>query len=92
MEQGLALPANPASLRTPTIERNASHQTPSRQPGPRAPTEVSATVPLAAFALRPAKHVLEQLRTTVLSVLLARTSSTEAALALMEMAFVPVLA
>ena len=91
-ERGLALLVKPVLLRTPTIERNASDQAPSPQPEPRAPMEVSATVPLAVFVLPLARPVQERLPTIVLSALLARTSSTEAALALMEMAFAPVLA
>jgi len=53
--------------------------------------EVSAAVPLVAVALRRVKRVLDPHRTIVLSAVLARTRSTGAVLALMEMAFALVL-
>jgi len=90
-EQGLALPANPVLPRTPTTDRNASPRSPPRRPELHAPTEVSVAVPLVTVALRRVKRVLDRHRTIVLSVVLAHTSSTGAALALMEMAFAPVL-
>jgi len=91
MGRELALPANPVLLRTPTTERNASLQRVPHRTEPSALSEVSATAPIATVALRRAPRVLDQHRTIALSVLLARSSSTEAALALMEMAFAPVL-
>ena len=91
MGRELVLPANPVLLRTPTTEHNASLQKVLRRTEPSVLLEVSATVPTATVALRRAPRVLDQHRTIALSVLLARSSSTGAALALMEMAFAPVL-
>lgn len=87
----LALPANPVSLRTPTTERNALPHRPLRRQEPSVPTEASAMVPTATLALRRAQRVPGQHRTIALSVLLARTSSTGVALALMETVSAPVL-
>ena len=91
MERELALLAKPVLLKTPMTGHNASHHKPSPHPEPHAPTEASSTVLLAVFVLRPAKHVPDRHRMTVFSVLLAPTSSAEAALALTETAFAPVL-
>lgn len=91
MEQGLASPANPALPRMPTTGRNASRQNPSHRPEIHVPTEPLATVPLVALVHPLAQHVLDRHRTTVFSVLLARTSSTLAVLPLMQTAFAPVL-
>lgn len=87
----LALPANLVLLRTPTTERNALPHRPPRRQEPSVLTEASATGPLATLALRRVKRVPGQHRTIALSVLLARTSSTGAALALMETVSAPVL-
>ena len=87
----LVLPVNPALLRTPTTERTALlHRPPPRQE-PSVLTEVSAMVPTAALALHRVERVLGQHRMIALSVLLARTSSTGVALALMETVSAPVL-
>jgi len=86
-----ALPANPVLLRTPTTERNASLQRAPHRTEPSALSELSATVPIATVALRHVPRVLDQHRTIALSALLARSSSTGAVLALMEMVFAPVL-
>lgn len=91
MGRELALPAKPVLHRTPTTERNASLQRVPHRTEPSALSELSATVPIATVALRRAPRVLDQHRTIALSVLLARSSSTGAALALTEMAFAPVL-
>lgn len=87
----LALPVNPALLRTPTTERTVLPHRPPRRQEPSVLTEVSAMVPAAALALHRVERVLGQHRTIALSVLLARTSSTAVALALMETVSAPVL-
>lgn len=91
-ERGLAFPANPISLRTPTTERNASLCSPPHRPESCAPSEAPATVPLATLVLRRVKRVLDRHRMIAVFVLLECTSSARVALALMEMAFAPVLA
>lgn len=75
----------------PTTERNVSSKLPSRLTGPRALPQVSAPAPLAPLAPRRVQRVLGRHRATVLPALLTHTSSTEAALALMQTAFAPVL-
>lgn len=92
MEQGLALPASPISLRTPTTERNVSlHRRPHR-PEMRAPWEPSAMVPIATLAHHRVQRVLDRHRTIALFVPLARTSLMGAALGPMKMASVQILA
>lgn len=91
MERGLVLPASPVLLRTPMTERNASLHRPPHRPELCALTEVSVMVPPAGVALLRVQRVPDRHQTIVLSVLLARTSSTEAVLAPMEMVFAPVL-
>ena len=58
---------------------------------PSALSELSAMVPIATVAPHNVLRVLGQHRPIALSVLLARSNSTGAALALMEMAFALVL-
>ena len=90
MERGLVSPANLALPKTPTTKRNASLSTPSHHPEPPVLPEVSAAVLLVARVLRHVQRVLGQHLTTVLSALLAPTSSMGVASAPMQMAFVPV--
>lgn len=91
MERGLASPAKPILPWTPMTERNASPQSQLHRLEVRAPMELSATVPLVAFVLHRAKRVPDRRRTTALSALPARSSSTGTASARMEMAFALVL-
>jgi hypothetical protein len=91
MGQELALPANPVLLRTPTTDRNALPQRVPHRTEPPALWELSAMVPIATVVLHRVLRVLDQHRTIAKSVLLARSSSMGVALALMEMAFAPVL-
>jgi len=72
-------------------DRDASLQRPQHLLELCAQMKLLATVLIATVALRLVQRVLDRRRTTVFSVLLARTSSTGIALALMEMAFAPVL-
>jgi len=91
MEQRFALPVSPVSPRTPTTDRNVSLQRLQHPLELCAQIKLLATVLIATVALRLVQRVLDRRRTTVFSVLLAHTSSTGIALALMEMAFAPVL-
>jgi len=91
MGRELALPANPILLWTPTTEHNVSLQRLPHRTEPSALSEPLAMVPIATVALHRVLRVLDRHRTIASSVLPARTSSTGPALALMEMAFAPVL-
>jgi len=89
--RGLVSAARQVLLRMPTTDRNASLQRQLHQPEVRVPMELSAGVPLAVFALRRVKRVLDRHRTIALSVLLACSSPAGTALAPTGMAFALVL-